>query len=48
MTQFVQVIDRVLSSYAQLTSIFIPADILQPWEHSSENSRLHESSDWMG
>jgi hypothetical protein len=31
MTQFVQVIDRVLSSYAQSTSSFIPANFLQPW-----------------
>jgi hypothetical protein len=31
MNQFVPVIDRVLSSYAQLTNSFIAAYFLQPW-----------------
>jgi hypothetical protein len=31
MTQFVQVIDRVFSSYSQSNCSFIPADFLQPW-----------------
>jgi hypothetical protein len=36
MTQFVPVIDRVLSSYAQSTNSLIPADFLQPWREQQQ------------